>query len=1193
MDDIDDLLATLTNTNNTKAQANKSQFDYGNKNNKNSSVDLDEDDDILGGYNPSGIQNNKANDKKPYSSSGFGNSSKPSSAGGKQGQYDIDDVLKLIEDDIDDKGFGKSIAKTSFGVKAQNDQNNKQQNTFFDDFDIDLEDNKNQGYAKSGYIPSSNLDLKKTQTAPNKDDDNYLEKRASLFGLPLNSKINSNTAPAGNKLNMGGDNFSVGSSRDLFKEKDYSPFEKDNFDDFKKKDYSKQQQGNQPAFPSANKLPNDRSKSMLDEDDDFLNIDNFHSRRGRTSTRKVSQNIQQKDDRSNSPLAAPSSAKRSVFDENPSKTANQLDDDNDLGGYNPTLSRLPSRNRGMNREKSNDNNNLKPPRLLKTHDEFDGSQKPSQTQTNLFSDKNFFEDNNNKSTNNIFADKNDMFRDTNAVGRNANRFGNSNNLYRDRNDFGDYTNQNNTNNKQDEPIISNNRMASAQLQLKTDKSSVLDSLEKPGDSHFMMQKPNIQQQVLRNQSELSNTQPKLFNEVTTKQITYNTTQRQPAQPQIVRVQESFNQEESFRHTEVFNKETNNQDFFQNTKVFEDTKKQIQEETIHQITMIRNNYEGQIQLMRQNHEEQLQHEKKIRENIVEEMQNLLKSEKERLKLLHESELKSKESTWDYEKQQIQRTFQQESEMLKRQIEQQQKMISLAEEIRLNADKLNHLTNKYENQNEVKRNQDDDLREREEKLLGQEKKLRVEQDYLENERIRLNKMREDLDSRESLLRQEIDAEKVLLKREYNRLQELQDQISSQEQDKKRQLIIERQELINEKSVTQDERLKIKEEYEQKYRDFEMQIVLFEKQRQANEAQITKLEALNKSKIRENEEIRQKLIDQEENLLKRQKVNHLDENIIFKNINQQQVLELKELELSRKEMDFKKISSVSYNERSELETEQKKLFELQKKIQEEQSSILEFRQTFMHEKEKLDRQQHELFLKEKKIQQDVRHIETEKRDLQMMQRTIQSLKSDAIKEFDNKKLSVLNASLISQAYEDNSFLTRKENVNTSNINYNVPSMQHARSSSLHNNKHRRDNSLSEVLTNNFVQTRHNETQQVFKKPPLNQTQNRVFSNNENNFYKITVNNQEHKANTNNQMNPFNLNEFMTQLKVIDQNSNFNQAYINKERENLFIKEQFGSEYLNSHLNKASGSYTQSNFQDSSPYIYKPSNSSVESHQ
>ncbi|KAL4472599.1 hypothetical protein ABPG74_018548 [Tetrahymena malaccensis] len=1160
MDDIDDLLATLTNTNNTKTQQNKSPFEYGNKNNKNSSVDLDEDDDILGGYNPSGISNNKANDKKPYSSSGFGISSKPSSAGGKQGQYDFDDVLKLIDDDKNDKGFGKSNANSSFGPKAQNNQSNKQQSTFFDDFDIDLDDNKNGGYAKSGYIPSSNLDLKKTQTTVKKDDDDFLEKRASLFGLPLNSKVNSNTAPASNKLNMGGDNFSVGSSRDLFKEKDYSPFEKDNFDDFKKKDYSKQQQGNQPTFPSANKFANDRSKSMLDEDDDFLNIDNFHSRRGRSSTRKVSQNIQQKDDRSNSPLAAPSSAKRSVFDENPSKTANQLDDDNDLGGYNPTLSRLPSRNRGLNREKSADNNNSKPPRLLKTHDEFDGSQKPSQTQNNLFNEKNFFEDNNNKSSNNIFADKNDMFGDTTLGGRNANRIGNTNNLYRDRNDFGDYSNQNNQNNKQDEPIISNNRMASAQIQLKTDKSSILDSLEKPGDSHFMMQKPNLQQQVFRNQSELSNTQPKLFNEVPTKQITYNTTQRQPAQPQIVRVQESFNQEESFRHTEVFNKETNSQDFFKNTKVFEDTKKQIQEETMHQITMIRNNYEGQIQLMRQNHEEQLQHEKKIRENIVEEMQNLLKSEKERLRLLHESELKSKEATWDYEKQQMQRTFQQESEMLKRQIEQQQKMISLAEEIRLNADKLNHLTNKYENHNEVKRSQDDDLREREEKLLVQEKKLRVEQDYLENERIRLNKMREDLDSRESLLRQEIDAEKVLLKREYNRLQELQDQISSQEQDKKRQLIIERQELINERSVTQDERLKIKEEYEQKYRDFEMQIVLFEKQRQANEAQITKLEAMNKSKIRENEEIRQKLIDQEENLLKRQKV-----------------LELKELELSRKEMDFKKVSSVSYNERSEIEAEQKKLFEMQKKIQEEQSSILEFRQTFMHEKEKLDRQQHELFLKEKKIQQDVRHIETEKRDLQIMQRTIQSLKSDAIKEFDNKKLSVLNASLISQAYEDNSFLTRKENINTSNVNYNIPSMQHARSSSLHNNKHRRDNSLNDVLTNNFVQTRHNETQQVFKKPPLNQTHNRVFSNNENNPYKITVNNQEHKPS----------------LKVIDQNSNFNQAYINKERENLFIKEQFGSEYLNSHLNKASGSYTQSNFQDSSPYIYKPSNSSVESHQ
>ncbi|EAR85996.2 hypothetical protein TTHERM_01013320 (macronuclear) [Tetrahymena thermophila SB210] len=1177
MDDIDDLLATLTNTNNTKAQPNKSPFEYGNKNNKNSSADLDEDDDILGGYNPSGISNNKANDKKANSSSGFGMSSKPSTAGGKQGQYDFDDVLKLIEDDKNDKGFGKSNANSSFGIKMQNNQSSKQQSTFFDDFDIDLDDNKNTGYAKSGYIPSSNLDLKKTQTAVKKDDDDYLEKRASLFGVPLNSKINSNTAPAGNKQNMGGDNFSVGSSRDLFKEKDYSPFEKDNFDDFKKKDYSKQQQGNQPTFPSANKLGNDRSKSMLDEDDDFLNIDNFHSRRGRSSTRKISQNIQQKDDKSNSPLAAPSSAKRSVFDENPSKTANQLDDDNDLGGYNPTLSRLPSRNRGLNREKSADNNNQKPPRLLKTHDEFENPQKPSQTQNNLFSDKNLFEDNNNKSTNNIFADKNDMFGDTTTGGgRNANRFGNTNNLYRDRNDFGDYTNQNNLNNKQDEPIISNNRMASAQIQLKTDKSSILDSLEKPGDSHFMLQKPNTQQQVFRNQSELSNTQPKLFSEATTKQITYNTTQRQPAQPQIVRVQESFNQEESFRHTEVFNKETNSQDFFKNTKVFEDTKKQIQEETMYQITMIRNNYEGQIQLMRQNHEEQLQHEKKMRENIVEEMQNLLKSEKERLKMLHESELKSKEATWDYEKQQMQRTFQQESEMLKKQIEQQQKMISLAEEIRLNADKLNNLTNKYDNQNEVKRSQDDDLREREEKLLLQEKKIRVEQDYLENERIRLNKMREDLDSRESLLRQEIDAEKVLLKREYNRLQELQDQISSQEQDKKRQLIIERQELINEKSVTQDERLKIKEEYEQKYRDFEMQIVLFEKQRQANEAQITKLEALHKSKIRENEEIRQKLIDQEENLLKRQKV-----------------LELKEIEFSRKEMDFKKISSVSYNERSELEAEQKKLFEIQKKIQEEQSSILEFRQTFMHEKEKLDRQQHELFLKEKKIQQDVRHIETEKRDLQMMQRTIQSLKSDAIKEFDNKKLSVLNASLISQAYEDNSFLTRKENVNTSNINYNIPSMQHARSSSLHNNKHRRDNSLNEVLTNNFVQTRHNETQQVFKKPPLNQTHNRVFSNNENNPYKITVNNQEHKAGASNSMQPFNLNEFMTQLKVIDQNSNFNQAYINKERENLFIKEQFGSEYLNSHLNKASGSYTQSNFQDSSPYIYKPSNSSVESHQ
>lgn len=53
------------------------------------------------------------------------------------------------------------------------------------------------------------------------------------------------------------------------------------------------------------------------------------------------------------------------------------------------------------------------------------------------------------------------------------------------------------------------------------------------------------------------------------------------------------------------------------------------------------------------------------------------------------------------------------------------------------------------------------------------------------------------------------------------------------------------------------------------------------------------------------------------------------------------------------------------------------------------------------------------------------------------------------------------------------------------------------------------------------------------------------------------------------------MTQLKVIDQNSNFNQAYISKERDNLFVREQFGSEYLNSHnLNKGSGSYTQSNF-------------------
>lgn len=78
-----------------------------------------------------------------------------------------------------------------------------------------------------------------------------------------------------------------------------------------------------------------------------------------------------------------------------------------------------------------------------------------------------------------------------------------------------------------------------------------------------------------------------------------------------------------------------------------------------------------------------------------------------------------------------------------------------------------------------------------------------------------------------------------------------------------------------------------------------------------------------------------------------------------------------------------------------------------------------------------------------------------------TLKSLKSDAIKEFDQKKLSVLNASLISQEYEQNSFLTRKENVNTSNINSNIPSNFYQRSSSMHNN----NRSFTDVQTNNFI--------------------------------------------------------------------------------------------------------------------------------
>jgi hypothetical protein len=529
-----------------------------------------------------------------------------------------------------------------------------------------------------------------------------------------------------------------------------------------------------------------------------------------------------------------------------------------------------------------------------------------------------------------------------------------------------------------------------------------------------------------------------------------------------------------------------------------------------------------------HQKELELLRKEKQILIENLENSITRERDRLKELHIIEIEGKDRMHKYELERQKHVLEEQNEGLKRQLEAQVHLNALADEIKYSSNKLVTLSDKMQSDKSVDDvNKKQELLIRERQLKELEIRLRHEQELLDNERRRYEKMRLDLDAKESEIVRHAEKEKELLRQEYSRLTELQSSIRNSELDKRKEITIEKENLDALRLQLEKEGLKIKEEYNNKYRDLEVQMTLFDQQKQQFNKIIQESENELKKKHEEVDNVRKRATLQEADCLRK-----------LKNT------ETKEMQITKTYDELQTKVDIFNMEKANFEKEKYMINEIATKTKEESESINRFKRDFDTEKERNQRMKMELDYYAQSLQSEKLKHEGEKSNIAQMQKILENLRYGYVKD-----MTVQNMSKTFNNVKPTTAEPPKPTLNEYYSSQMPPKpITHQRSDSLINVK-------STSTAPNFFKKNMSE-----KRGP-SYPYERASLKEDRETRRDTVQPPKSAHRDSSGARGFNLNMFMDQLKTLDQASNVNQNYITKEKENL-LKVKLDNEI--GHLNK-----------------------------
>lgn len=400
-----------------------------------------------------------------------------------------------------------------------------------------------------------------------------------------------------------------------------------------------------------------------------------------------------------------------------------------------------------------------------------------------------------------------------------------------------------------------------------------------------------------------------------------------------------------------------------------------------IEELKKHHKDERARMEEGHQRAIEILKKEKQLLLEQMELNLQREKDRLTEIHKQETESLERLHKYEIEQERRLAEENSENLKKQLEAQIRMNSLAEEFRTSSSKISTLFEKigYDKASEDQ-GKKRELEARERALEEREMKIRNDIAILEKEKSRYDRLLADLESKESEILRRAEEEREVIRKEYLRLSELQDQLKEKEIEQKKEILQEKMALEQIKNKKERENLEIIEEYKRKYKELELRIQLFEKEKNEFTRMTEETEQDLRRRTKEADEVRQQLAIMEAECHKKLKAN-----------------EMRELATVRGLDELKTKLDVFESERSAFEREKIKVHEIAKKAKEESEVINKFKREFDAEKDRLMRMKAELDAYSTSLQNEKLKLDREKIEVAQLKRLLEGMRYGYVKTFE----------------------------------------------------------------------------------------------------------------------------------------------------------------------------------------------------
>ena len=382
-----------------------------------------------------------------------------------------------------------------------------------------------------------------------------------------------------------------------------------------------------------------------------------------------------------------------------------------------------------------------------------------------------------------------------------------------------------------------------------------------------------------------------------------------------------------------------------------------------------------------HEKEVKMLKKENEEMRDSMTRQIERERDRMKEMFNLELESKDKIHKYELERQRHIFEDENDSLKKRLEAQAKLNTLADEIKESSNKLFSLSNKIETEKGtgsfgIK----GELREKEKRIEDLERKLLHELEIVNDERKRIDRMRTELETRESEEREELQKEKEHIRQEFARLNELQEALRRQELEKMRGLEKERLKYEHEREKLSKEELRMKDEFNKKFHDLEVQMELYE----VRTREFEKIMEITEASFRQKQ-------DQMETSMRRLVV--VETDLIAK----VRELEHKELLVNKNASEVQSRLNILELERITFEKERGQVLKLAEQAREDGEKLRKFRLDFENDQHKNIRLRSELAGLANNLRHEKSKLNEEKSNMVHMQRTLDDLRHGFVKEVD----------------------------------------------------------------------------------------------------------------------------------------------------------------------------------------------------